>query len=105
MVHALKAAVRPPALSFWIGPLSLLLFMTSFAQTEPVRGFIQSPVLAPPSATGRERPAHLKKDSRLSLAAYNAGEIPVLRYKDIPPYPETQQYVRKVLRLYKTYQS
>ncbi len=38
----------------------------------------------------------------LTLAAYNAGEVPVLRYKGIPPFPETQNYVRHVLRLYST---
>jgi len=36
----------------------------------------------------------------LAVAAYNAGEAAVLRYKAIPPYAETRQYVARVLRLY-----
>jgi soluble lytic murein transglycosylase-like protein len=39
-------------------------------------------------------------DLQRVLAAYNAGENAVLQYGGIPPYPETQQYVQRVLALY-----
>jgi len=39
-------------------------------------------------------------DVRLAVAAYNAGEKPVLVYRGVPPYRETREYVAQVLSLY-----
>jgi membrane-bound lytic murein transglycosylase B len=35
----------------------------------------------------------------LALAAYNAGESAVQRFRGVPPYPETRSYVDRILRL------
>jgi soluble lytic murein transglycosylase-like protein len=39
-------------------------------------------------------------DVSRSLAAYNAGATAVNRHKGIPPYAETQDYVRRITKLY-----
>jgi soluble lytic murein transglycosylase-like protein len=44
-----------------------------------------------------------KGDLVLTVAAYNAGEGAVEKYDGIPPYKETQRYVRRVLKHYYTY--
>lgn len=40
-------------------------------------------------------------DIELVAAAYNAGERAVESYKGIPPYPETQNYVKRITKLYR----
>jgi soluble lytic murein transglycosylase-like protein len=43
-------------------------------------------------------------DLTLALAAYNAGEKAVAKYNyNVPPYRETQNYVKRVLSFYRTY--
>ena len=41
--------------------------------------------------------SRFKNDTRLALAAYNAGPGAVEKYGKVPPYKETQRYVKNVL--------
>jgi soluble lytic murein transglycosylase-like protein len=44
--------------------------------------------------------AYYQGQVTLAVAAYNAGEAAVDKYKGVPPYPETREYVRRVSRLF-----
>ena len=45
-------------------------------------------------------------DKELAIAAYNAGEGAVIKHgRRIPPYPETQHYVERVMRFYRGWSS
>lgn len=41
--------------------------------------------------------AYFRGDVALVAAGYNAGERAVERYRGVPPYPETRDYVRRIL--------
>lgn len=44
-----------------------------------------------------------KSNVSLAVAAYNAGESAVKRYRGVPPYDETRQYLQKVLAYHRVY--
>jgi len=44
-------------------------------------------------------------DTTKALAAYNAGPAAVEKYNGIPPYAETQNYVKNVLGMYEKYKT
>ena len=47
--------------------------------------------------------SRFNNDKTLALAAYNAGPEIVNAYKGVPPFLETRNFIRKVLRYYKEY--
>jgi Transglycosylase SLT domain/Sel1 repeat len=44
--------------------------------------------------------AYFEGNVSLVAAAYNAGEKTVDRYRGVPPYPETRDYVRRVMKIF-----
>lgn len=99
------AAVSPK------GAVGLMQIMPTTAQRYGVSGDERTPVekkLAEPRINIRVGARYLRDLLRrfpgqpeLALAAYNAGEGAVLRAgSQIPPYRETQNYVRTVMQLY-----
>jgi len=46
--------------------------------------------------------AYYRGQVRLAAAAYNSGEGAVDYYRGVPPYPETREYVRRVLQLFRS---
>ncbi len=44
-------------------------------------------------------------DTRMALAAYNAGSKKVRKYQGIPPFKATKYYIKKVFSYYKSYKT
>lgn len=104
IIHA-ESAFNPGAVSAK-GASGLMQLMPGTAERYGVRNVFDPTQ----NVTGgvrymRELLEMFKFDMRLALAAYNAGENAVLRHGGIPPYPETENYVSKVMRLHALYRN
>ncbi len=106
LIHAVvrvESAYNPQAVSR-AGAVGLMQLMPETAKLYGVRDSRN------PTQNVYAGVLHLRKlirqfnDVVLALAAYNAGENAVISYGyKVPPYPETQSYVRKVLAFYRQY--
>jgi len=94
-VIAVESASRPRALSAK-GAMGLMQLMPGTAREYGVTNAFD------PRANIEAGTKHLKAlldryDLALALAAYNAGEAAVERYGGVPPFPETRDYVARVM--------
>ena len=102
LVHAViqvESAYRPEARSSK-GAMGLMQLMPATARHYSVTDAYD------PRANVEAGVRHLRSlldrfELSLALAAYNAGEGAVRRFKGIPPYPETRAYVSRILQLFR----
>jgi hypothetical protein len=95
-----ESAYRPRARSHK-GAMGLMQLMPGTARQYDVRDPYD------PGANIEGGVKHLRSlldrfDIALALAAYNAGEAAVQRFGGMPPYRETRDYVRRILRIVNT---
>ncbi|GGP70445.1 hypothetical protein GCM10009347_39430 [Shewanella algicola] len=103
VIHA-ESAFKPGAVSK-AGAKGLMQLMPGTASDMGV----DNPLNAQQNIRGGSRYlaqllAQFNGDLDLACAAYNAGPSTVTQYSGIPPYPETQAYVKRVKILFKRYQ-
>ncbi len=102
VVHV-ESSFNPRAVSRK-GALGLMQLMPETARRYGVRDpFDPRQNLAAGARHLRELLETYRHNKRLALAAYNAGARAVERYRGIPPFPETRNYVYRVLMLANRY--
>jgi len=101
VIHA-ESAFNPRAVSHK-GAMGLMQLMPSTARSLGV----SEPFAADQNVVGGTRYLRELRERfgswTIALAAYNAGPEAVTRFGGIPPYRETQKYVRRVLTYYRQY--
>lgn len=100
-----ESAFNPMAKSH-AGAIGLMQVMPATAKTLGIynQNHLYDPAVSIATGT-RYLSEQIKKFKNidLALAAYNAGPGAVSKYRGIPPYKETQNYVKKVNKFYREY--
>jgi soluble lytic murein transglycosylase len=101
VIHA-ESAFNPRAVSHK-GAMGLMQLMPGTARSLGVA----EPFTAEQNVEGGTRYLRTLRERfgnwTMALAAYNAGPDAVTKFGGIPPYKETQKYVRRVLTYYRVY--
>ncbi len=106
-VMQVESAFRPDAVSPK-GAIGLMQLMPDTARTLRVDPLDPRQNAEGGAAYLRDLLARYEDDPNqvlLALAAYNAGPAAVERYHGVPPYPETRQYILRVLRTWRENQA